>query len=176
MCGTIGYIGSRKETRKVTSEQAPGVAELTQGRKSGELIASLDFDIYDRSLNYVNTHILTHQLDEKSVREALREGHAYVAHNWLCQASGFAFVAEAKGKRLGVMGDEVKLVDGLKLKVETPVACTLKLIRNGEVIQTAESNKLEFVAKEPGVYRLEAWLEVDGEQRPWIYANPIYLR
>ncbi len=172
----IGYIGSRKETRRVTSEQAPGVAELAKGRKAGELIANLDFDIYDRSLNYVNTHILTNQLDEKSVREALKQGHAYVAHRWLCDATGFAFVAEAKGKRLAVMGDEVKWATDLKLKVETPVACTLKLIHNGQVIQTAQSHKLEFVPTERGVYRIEAWLEVDGEQRAWIYANPIYIK
>jgi hypothetical protein len=172
----IGYIGSRKETRKVTREQAPGVAELTLGRKPGELIANLDFDIYDRSLNYVNTHILTNQLDEKSVRQALKRGHAFVAHNWLCEATGFAFVAEAKGKRVAVMGDEVTPMNDLKLKVETPITCTLKLIHNGQVIQTAQSNKLEFMPKAPGVYRIEAWLELDGEARPWIYANPIYVR
>jgi hypothetical protein len=30
--------------------------------------------------------------------------------------------------------------------------------------------------KEPGAYRLEAWLTLDGEQRPWIYSNPIYVK
>jgi hypothetical protein len=30
--------------------------------------------------------------------------------------------------------------------------------------------------KEPGAYRLEAWLELDGELRPWIFANPVYVR
>jgi hypothetical protein len=172
----IGYIGSRKETRRVTKEQAPGVIELVRGRKAGELIAALDFDLYDRSLNYVNTHILTRQLDEKSVREALHQGHAYVAHNWLCEASGFAFVAETSGKQVAVMGDAVGFTNGLKLKVEAPVACTLKLIRNGEVIQTVQGDKLQFAVQEKGVYRVEAWLELDGEQRPWIYANPIYVR
>ena len=27
-----------------------------------------------------------------------------------------------------------------------------------------------------GVYRVEGWLKVDGEERPWIYSNPIYAR
>src|SRR6185295_18685519 len=31
-------------------------------------------------------------------------------------------------------------------------------------------------AKETGAYRLEAWLKVDGEERPWIYSNPVYVR
>jgi len=52
----------------------------------------------------------------------------------------------------------------------------MKLIRNGEVIQTANANRLNFDVKMAGVYRIEAWLQVDGEQRPWIYSNPIYLR
>lgn len=172
----VGYIGSRWETRKITREQAPGIAELTRGRKAGELIAKLDLDVYDRSMNYVNTHILTNRLDEKSVREALQQGHAYVAHNWLCDATGFAFIAEAKGKRVAVMGDEAKLVDGLKLQVETPVTSTLKLIRNGEVVTTLQGDRLAMVLKETGVYRVEAWLTLDGEMRPWIYSNPIYIR
>jgi hypothetical protein len=29
---------------------------------------------------------------------------------------------------------------------------------------------------EVGAYRLEAWLKLDGELRPWIFANPIYVR
>ncbi len=26
------------------------------------------------------------------------------------------------------------------------------------------------------MYRLEAWLEADGEERPWIFTNPLYVR
>jgi hypothetical protein len=28
---------------------------------------------------------------------------------------------------------------------------------------------------EAGVYRIEVWLEVGGEMRPWIYSNPIRI-
>src|SRR4029434_10757136 len=35
---------------------------------------------------------------------------------------------------------------------------------------------LVYKAEQPGAYRLEAWLEVDGEDRPWIYSNPVYLQ
>ena len=52
----------------------------------------------------------------------------------------------------------------------------MKLIRNGVAIQRAITNRLNFEVKERGVYRVEAWLEIDGEQRPWIYSNPIYVR
>jgi hypothetical protein len=74
------------------------------------------------------------------------------------------------------MGDEVSLLKGVKLRAETPVRCTLKLFHNGVEIRTVVADRLEFEPKIAGVYRLEAWLTVDGEQRPWIYANPIYVR
>jgi hypothetical protein len=171
----VGYITSKPTTTRMTTQQVAGVAELTRGRKAGELIAKLDFDIYERSMNYVNTHILAAKLDEATVRDALKRGHAYVAHDWLCDATGFAFIAEGKARQR-VMGDEIKLADAMTLKVATPLVCTLKLIHNGSVIATTQSDKLEFEPKAKGVYRVEAWLDVDGEQRPWIYANPIYVR
>ncbi|HST20732.1 MAG TPA: histidinol phosphatase [Blastocatellia bacterium] len=172
----VGYITSRPTTTRVTTTQTAGVAELTRGRKAGDLVAKLDFDIYDRSLNYVNTHILMNKLDEATTRDALGKGHAYVAHDWLCPASGFAFIAEQQGKRIAVMGDEIKSGEGIKLRAATPFVCTLKLFHNGQIIKSAQSDHLEFAPQEKGVYRIEAWLELDGEQRPWIYSNPIYVR
>jgi hypothetical protein len=160
----------------VTADKAPGVAALVKGRKPGELIARLDFDPYERSLRYVSTHIYAHELTEPAVREALKRGHAYVAHDWLCDSTGFAFVARNGGQTNAIMGDEVRLASGLMLSAATPIKCAMKLIRNGEVIRSESASSLDFEVRTPGVYRIEAWLEVDGEQRPWIYSNPIYVR
>jgi len=80
----VGYIASKPTTTRVTADKVPGVAALVKGRKPGELIARLDFDPYERSLRYVSTHILAHELSEPAIGEALRRGHAYVAHDWLC--------------------------------------------------------------------------------------------
>ncbi len=172
----VGYITSRPTSTRVNASQAAGVAELVKGRKPRDLIARIDLDPYERSLRYVTTHILAAQLTEPDVREALRRGHAYVAHDWLCDPSGFAFGEGEGGKLRAVMGDVVSLGKGLKLRAETPVRCTLKLFHNGIEIKTAISDRIEFEPKIAGVYRLEAWLTLDGEQRPWIYANPIYVR
>lgn len=172
----VGYITSKPTTTRITADKVRGVALLVKGRKPGELIAKLDFDPYERSLRYVSTHILSHELSESSVRDALRQGHAFVAHDWLCDSTGFAFVAMKGGKRAAVMGDEVKPGDALVLSAATPVKCAMKLIRNGEVIQATNANRLQFDVKATGVYRIETWLDVDGEQRPWIYSNPIYVR
>lgn len=172
----IGYITSKPTTTRISAEKVPGIAELVKGKRPGELIARLDFDPYDRSLRYVSTHILAHELTEPAVREALKYGHAYVAHDWLCDPTGFAFLARAGGKRKAIMGDDIRLESSLMLSSETPIKCSMKLILNGEVVQTANTSRLDFDVNKRGVYRVEAWLEVDGEQRPWIYSNPIYVR
>jgi len=47
---------------------------------------------------------------------------------------------------------------------------------NGEMVQEAVGTNIAFDATVPGPCRVEAWLKVDEEERPWIYSNPIYLR
>jgi acetyl esterase/lipase len=64
---------------------------------------------------------------------------------------------------------------GTRISAQTPVPARLKLIHTGAVIHEATAARLDFTPKEPGPYRLEAWLEIDGEQRPWIYSNAVYL-
>lgn len=162
-------------TRKVTTEQAPRIAEMLANRAPGDVIAKLDFDPYERSLSYVTTHLLMGKLNEGSVRQALRLSHAYVAHDWLCDPTGFAFIAESGGRRIGVMGDEVRSAKGMKLRLEAPVAGLIKLFLDGRLVHKAESDRLSYSIDGPGVYRAEVWLEVGGEMRPWIYANPIRI-
>jgi len=75
-----------------------------------------------------------------------------------------------------IMGDEAKFAAGQKLLAQFPVACHIRLIQDGKAIADRESDHLEYAVGAPGVYRVEGWLKVDGEDRPWIYSNPIYLR
>src|SRR5215831_3752986 len=167
----INAVG--ESPRKVMTAQAPRVAEMLKNRSPGEVIAKLDFDPYERSMRYVATHFLMRELNESSVRQALRQSHVYVAHDWLCDPTGFAFVAEAAGKRIGVMGDEVRMGKGMKLRLEAPMTGMVKLFLDGRVVNQSQSDRLSYVVDGPGVYRAEVWLEVDGEMRPWIYSNPI---
>jgi acetyl esterase/lipase len=134
----------------------------------------VDFDPYERSFRYVSTHLLARALTEANLRDALAAGRAYVAHDWLADATGFSFQAS---NNLGVfdMGDTVPLAGSTRITAQTAVPARLKLLRDGEMVAEASSASLNFAVKEPGAYRLEAWLDIDGEQRPWIYANPIYV-
>jgi hypothetical protein len=163
---------------KLNAAVRPGIREMTKGRSPGDILARLDLDPYFRSFANSCTHVLAPQLDEPTIRAALKAGRVFVAHDWMCDATGFRFDAfDAEGKRAALMGDEVKFTDGLKLSAQLPVAAHVRLLRHGEeVAKSGSSAQFTFAVNEPGVYRLEAWLELDDEERPWILSNPIYVR
>ena len=73
-------------------------------------------------------------------------------------------------------GRSANYAEGEKLRTRFPVACHIRLLRNGKVIADLESDQLDYAISGPGVYRVEGWLKLDGEDRPWIYSNPIYVR
>ncbi|MSU59345.1 MAG: histidinol phosphatase [Pedosphaera sp.] len=164
--------------RKITAGSRPGIKEMTKGRKPGDILARVDVDPYHRSFWNSSTHVLAPKLDEPTLRTALKAGHAFVAHDWMCEATGFRLEAIATdGKSAGIFGDELKYSEGLKLRAQFPLACQARLLRNGVLMaESSGKDRAEFPVTESGVYRLEAWLTLDGESRPWIFANPIYVR
>jgi len=104
------------DMRSVSALLRPGIRELTRGHQPGDIVARLDLDPYHRSFHNVCTHILAPELTEPAIREALRHGHAYVCHDWMCDPTGFQFEwvpadAAPSGSRQG-MGDEVKIATG----------------------------------------------------------------
>jgi len=173
---TLWLTGDKEPTFTVKANRAPRIPELTKGKQIGDVIAVIDIDPYDRSLSYVNTHILAKQLNEASVRQALQLAHAYVSHDWLCDPTGFAFVVNKGTRQAAIMGDELKFGTGMKLQIAAPTSGRIRLFRNGAMVQETKGNTLDFAVTEPGTYRAEVWLELDGEWRPWIYANPIRIR
>lgn len=164
--------------RKFIAAARPGITEMTRGHKPGDILARLDIDPYERSFWNCSTHILAPELTEPALRTALKAGHAFVAHDWMCEATGFRFEVAGEGaKPDAIMGDELKFSDGLKLTAQFPVPCQTRLLRNGvQIAEITGHDRAEFPLKEPGVYRLEGWLTLDGEARPWIFANPVYVR
>jgi len=44
------------------------------------------------------------------------------------------------------------------------------------VIVESDTATASYKVSEPGAYRIEGWLKLDGELRPWIYSNPIFVR
>ncbi len=170
-------VDSDREMRSVSAALRPGIRTLTRGHKPGDVLARLDIDPYHRSFRNLSTHILARALDEASIRSALCDGHAYVSHDWMCDPTGsmFEMIPAANGSRR-LMGDEVKFADDQRLVARFPVPCHIRLLRAGRLIVERSADTLEHKITAPGVYRIEGWLEVGGEERPWIYSNPIYVR
>lgn len=149
---------------------------LTSNRKPGEVIFELDLDPYARSFHHVSTHLLLEEVTEASVRQALIDGRAYVAFDWLADPTGFVFLADGSGHSAWPMGSEVPFATGLKLRSEAPLDGKFKLVRNGEIVAEATGHELHYDVDRPGNYRVEVWLTLAGEDRPWILSNPIYVR
>jgi hypothetical protein len=171
-------VDADDKMRKLTATLRPGIKEMTRGHKAGDVLVRLDFDPYYRSFRNACTHVLAAKLEEPCIRSALVAGHAYVAHDWMCDATGFRFEAvDIDGKLSAGMGDDVKLSEGLKLTAKLPLPAYIRLLRQGKEVATSEGKAhFEYLVKEPGAYRLEAWLKLDNEWRPWIFANPVYVR
>lgn len=155
----------------------PGIAandaHQNQVISSGGVTVKLD--PYAVAFRNTVTHILARELTHEAVFASLKAGRAYVSHDWLCDASGFVFAA-VNNLGLYQMGDSVPMASTTRLNVRLPLPALIKVIHQGAVVAEEKSDRLTFQARQPGAYRVEAWLEVDGEQRPWIYSNPIYLR
>ncbi len=144
-------------------------------------VAGRQIDPYPLSFKVVRTHLLLPELNRDEVLRALAAGHAYVAFDLLADAHGFVAWAEAPataggGEVAGILGDEVGWQPGLRLQVRAPVVGQIRLIRDGRLTETAIAQNHSFALPAPGVYRVEVYIPLQGQYRPWIYANPIYAR
>lgn len=177
----LGTIVDKDEgMRKVRASLRPTLRPMLTGKAPGAIVAQIDFDPYERSFRNVSTHVLAPAQTEPALRAAAKAGRVYVSHDWMGDPTGFDFHAVAGGQGpsgLSVpMGDERPWSPGLRLQVRSPLPATIRLLRDGSVEALAEGHTLEAPASRPGVYRVELWLALDGERRPWIYSNPVYLR
>lgn len=130
----------------------------------------------------VNTHILLSNPlsgelteDKRHVVKAVGEGRSWVGYDLPHSTRGFTFTVQ--GLRRGTIGDEMPLGTGATLQVGAPARCHIRLIRHGDVVAEARSaTNLTHTPSEAGAYRVECLIPFEGEERGWIYSNPIYLR
>ncbi len=176
LIGTV--VDDDDEMRPLNAKMRPGIPEMTKGRQPGDILTRFDFDPYYRSFRNVSTHVLATELTEPAIRAAIAAGHAYISHDWMCEPESVHFYTASGGDSTPelIMGDEGPHKPLQKLVFEVPVDCILRILKNGEELARANGNSIHRVIDGPGVYRAEAWLEIDGEERIWIYTNPIYLR
>ncbi len=174
--GTI--VDDPDEMTVFHADDWPRLPELVRGHQPGDTVGRYDLDPYWVSMRNSTTHILAPDLTEQSIRAAVAAGHVYVAHDWLADPTGFSFYIADGEAPAAIMGDEWTLEDGTEadLRARFPLPSHIRLLRNGDEIAFTEALSLTHRLDQPGVYRVEGWLEVDGEWRTWIYSNPLYVR
>ncbi len=112
--------------------------------------------------------------DSAAVLESLREGRCYLGIDGIAPARGFRYWAESADDVV-VMGSE-RTAGDWALRAVLPHDAETTLLRDGHAVARSRGRGFEHRTSEPGVYRIEAKLEIHGRVRPWIYSNPIYLR
>ena len=132
---------------------------------------------YRRTFRYIRTHVLCPEppsreleRDRELVFGALREGRCYIAVDSVAPARGFRFEADDVP-----MGGEAA-AGRRTLRARTPLAASLRLLRDGQELAAAEGTSLDFEVDEPGAYRVEARRHAMGRERTWILSNAVYLR
>jgi hypothetical protein len=136
---------------------------------------------YDYLFRAVNTHLLLSASlspdlvsAKAQVLDALRAGHAFVAYDLAGNSWGFRFTATGGGERAS-MGDEIHLKGPVSLHVTSPLPAELRLLRDGQEVLRARGRELTYQAKEPGVFRVEAYRRFRFKRRGWVFSNPIYV-
>jgi hypothetical protein len=165
-------LGEKIMEAKLTSVKP--LQPMAVGKKPGDTILALQLDPYPVSMRHTGTHLLMKELTEKAVRETLEAGRAYVSFDWLADATGFDFAA-LSGSERHEMGSRLPYAEGLCLRAHAPLPAKWRLMRNGTVATESDGPAMEAAVKEPGIYRVEAWLEIAGEKKIWILSNPIYI-
>jgi hypothetical protein len=132
---------------------------------------------YRRSFRYIRTHVLCAEApsgelerDRELVFDALRAGRCYIAVDSVAPARGFRFEADDLP-----MGAEAQ-AGPRTLRVRTPLAARLRVLRDGAEIAATEGTSLDVEVEQPGVYRADARRASKGRDRTWILSNPVYLR
>jgi len=131
----------------------------------------------------INTHLLLPEplvgnleTDKHLIINAFRQGHAFIGYDLPASTTGFRFTAQGKDIQ-AMMGDQIDNQFGVTLQVRLPRRALCNLIKDGEIIKTWRNrDTCTYITSEPGVYRIEVYLNYRGRQRGWIYSNPIYVR
>jgi hypothetical protein len=152
------------------------------GDRMGKSLIGVHLDPYERTFSVVRNHVLIEKekpLTSETLLAGLASGHCYIAFDLFGDSTGFTFSAEnSQGGK--IMGDEIELLDGVRLTITTPVPARVLLIKDGQVIRDEDGlSRKEFPIAERGVYRVEVYLTQLGalvKGKPWIISNPIYIR
>lgn len=136
---------------------------------------------YDFQFAAFNNHLLVARplsgeinTDRKMIYEALAKGNLFLAYDLPHSTRGFRFSVNHNDGQFW-MGDTVKAESGMTFQVRLPMRTHVRLLKDGKVIREHDDREvLTHISKEPGVYRVEVYIDYLGRHRGWIFSNPIY--
>lgn len=116
--------------------------------------------------------------DARAVLDAIRRGHVFSSIDALARPVAMSFSASGTGGSVA-MGEDGIMKGPMTLLVESnvPESAAISLLRDGRSVKSGPGPRLEYVASDAGVYRVEiGWPDAPGQPPvPWVISNPIYL-
>jgi len=113
--------------------------------------------------------------DRDLILSALRSGHCFVAYDLPASTDGFRFSVHNDDGQF-IMGDSVNIQAGMTFQIRLPQKTYCRFIKDGNLIKEWSDREIcTYITKEPGVYRVEAYIPYKGKLRGWIFSNPIYV-
>jgi len=138
---------------------------------------------YEFHFRSINTHLLLPNPltgdvanDKRQIYSALGAGHAFIGYDLPAPTRGFRFTAKGRDA-LAWMGDELPAKHGVTFQIRLPRRAECNLLKDGKVLKVwRDRETCTHITAEPGVYRVEVYIDYLGQRRSWILSNPIYLR
>ena len=130
----------------------------------------------------INTHLILPglltgklEIDRGLILEAMRQGWGFVGYDLPSPTFGFRFFAQGID-RTALMGETISAKSGVTLQIRLPIVTECNLLRNGKIVRTwNKRTNCTHITSEPGIYRVEAYIQFLGQRRGWIFSNPIYV-
>lgn len=160
---------------ELDSKQTPALKLLFGEPVPDKILLKRQLDPYPVSFHYVSTHVLAKERTERALRDALTAGRTYVAFDWIADTTGAAFVLK-EGQKTYTLGDTMQWKSGMQLEAEVPLEATLRLMKDGQEVLKTQGRVLKYEVKEPGNYRLEAFVTLCDEPRAWILTGAIRVQ
>lgn len=152
------------------------------GDDAGNKGLNIKIDDYATIFRLARQHVFLEadkQLTRENLIDAIGKKRSFIGFDAIAHTEQFWFEVRSF-TQAAFMGDEIPLRNDLELFVSSPQwASRILVFRNGEKFNETKTNELHLRVLEPGVYRVEVYLDQLGppfDKMPWIISNPIYVR
>ncbi len=116
--------------------------------------------------------------DAHVLLDALRQGHVYTVIDGLASPAVLSFTANSGGVTAR-QGDALRWQGAATVRVAAngPAGQVWRLFSNGRVVHEETSRSFTWPVREPGVFRVEAYVPgaPGTPPLPWLVSNPIYI-